>query len=134
MTDGANELNFAVRVSREAPTNGWPELIVIVDGAELFSDGDEGMGADPWDLTGEDSPLLNVSDHEVTVRVCDCGEPGCGSIEVRVRRVGERYVWDRWTGSLNVETPLPTLSFDAAQYEAVVRAELRPERPGGRTI
>jgi len=132
MTDGVNELNVAVRVSQEAPTNGGPELILIVDGAELFSDGDEGMGADPWDLTGEDSPLLTVSDDVVTVRVCDCGEPGCGSLQVRVRRVGDRYVWDRWTGSLSVAALPPTLSFDAKQYEAVVRAELRPEWPGGR--
>ena len=132
MTDGVNELNVAVRVSQEAPTNGWPELILIVDGAELFSDGDEGMGVDPWDLTGDDSPLLTESDHEVTVRVCDCGEPGCGSLQVRVRRVGDRYVWDRWMGSLSVTKPLPALTFDATQYGSVVRTELRPKWPGGR--
>jgi len=132
MTDGVNELSFAVRVSHESPTNGWPELILIVDGAELFSDGDEGMGADTWDLTGGASPLLTESEHEVTVRVCDCGESGCGSLKVRVRRLGDRYVWDRWSGSLNVATPLATLSFDATQYEAVVRTELRPTSPGHR--
>ena len=132
MTDGVNELSVAVRVSQEVPTQGWPELILIVDGTELFANDDEGMGADPWDLTGDNSPLLTESEREVTLRVCDCGEPGCGSLQVRVRRVGDRYIWDRWTGSLSVTAPLPALTFDAAQYESVVRTELRPKWPGGR--
>lgn len=131
VSDGVNELAFAVRVSQDAATQGWPQLILIVDGTELFSDEDEGIGADPWELTGDDSPLLTQSVREATMRVCDCGEAGCASLQVRVRHVEHRYVWDRWTGSLRVTAPLPTLTFDAEQYEAVVRTELRPRRPGG---
>lgn len=132
MSDGVNTLSLVVRVSQGVPTTGWPELVLVVDGAELFTDADEGMGADPWDLTGEDSPLLSHEPRDVTVRVCDCGEPGCGSVQVRVRREGTRWMWDRWTGSLNVSHELPSLVFDADAYESLVRTPLRPAWPGRR--
>ena len=42
VADGVNQLGVAVRVSQDAATQGWPQLILIVDGTELFSDEDEG--------------------------------------------------------------------------------------------
>jgi len=122
MTDGVNELSLLVRVSEEPATKGWSELVLIVDGAELFTAADEGIGGDPRGLTGNDSPLLTTEPRQVIVRVCACGERGCGSTAVRVHREGDRYVWDDWSSSLELSDRKPTLSFDAATYEETVRS------------
>jgi hypothetical protein len=124
-----NVLSLSVRISEDDPVAGWPQLILSVDGEELFSPDDEGIGVDPSELTGDDGALLTDSERIVILRLCECGESGCGFIEVRIRRDGNHYVWDRWAGPIQTTRPLPTLTFDARQYESVARQSLRPSWP-----
>jgi hypothetical protein len=141
-------LHLEVRVDelRGIPT---PQLIPWVDGSVLFcgldtrADRDgSGLGMDPDELLGRDSPLLPREPVQVledldekpplaVVWRCSCGEPGDASIRLRVSRVQDSFtgydavVWDDWRLSYgfarHVAAP-PELRFDTrAYYEEFIR-------------
>jgi hypothetical protein len=120
VTERIRTLGVRVDISDGSPTAGDLTVTLLVDGAELFGIDEDGIGADPAQLLGPDSLLLSDGPTDVVVRICVCGEEGCGATSVRVRRDGPLVRWDRWTGSLPLARPLPSLTFDATQYAAVL--------------
>lgn len=53
------------------------------------------LPADPDSLLPPDSAILLPAEHpqHAMVGVCDCGEPGCGSLWLQVRREGDIVCW-----------------------------------------
>lgn len=150
MTHGPwHELRLEVRIDEEDGAE-TPQLIPRVDGSVLFLDLDtranrdtSGLGMDPDHLLGRHSPLLPLGlgsgpDDEqprATVWRCSCGEPGCSSIGVRVRReldsrTGyDAVVWEGWRIQYGFArrlgfVTLPPLRFDTpAYYAELIRAD-----------
>ena len=92
------------------------EVRVYVNDAEISAAG-AGMGMHPFDLLVPSNQLIATDDpRRVVVARCECGEPGCGSTEALITRVGGVVRWE-WF----VDVPLDRgVSFDAAQYDAEV--------------
>lgn len=76
-----------------------------------------GMGMHPFDLLVPSNQLVAATEaRRVVVARCTCGEPGCGSTEALITRVGDVVHWE-WF----VDVPLDRdVRFDAAQYDAEV--------------
>lgn len=54
------------------------------------------LPADPDSLLPPDSAILLPAEHpkHAMIGVCDCGEPGCGSLWLQVRREGDTVCWE----------------------------------------
>lgn len=142
MTGRWHRLRLQVRVDEQDGAE-IPQLIPLVDDSVLFLDLDtradseaSGLGMDPDELLGRDSPLLppELTTHpekeprEATVWRCSCGEPGDASIGVHVYREGigredDTIVWDHWQMRFHrrfgrdLQAP-PPLRFDTRAYYA----------------
>lgn len=90
------------------------------------------LGLDPDDVLRDPPPLLpGDGATPVPIARCGCGEVGCDSIEVVIRRSGDVVVW---------EVQQRSLSFPAAQYESELRRATldksweTPERTAARLL
>lgn len=92
------------------------EVLIHVDDLEITAAG-AGLGMHPFNLFVPTNQLVATTEpRHVVVARCTCGEPGCGSTEARITRIGEAVHWDWY-----VDPPLGHgVSFDAAQYDAEV--------------
>jgi hypothetical protein len=115
-----SRLDLQVDVADGEPVAGWHELLLLIDGADLLAEAWEGMGRDPDDLLGPESPLIaRIQPQDVTLLRCTCGEEGCGSLVGRVRLDGDAVVWDHFRDGprgRRVEG-LSEVRFDATQYQ-----------------
>lgn len=67
-----------------------------VDGHDLLADYENERGRDPDDLLPPLSSRLFPSSerHLVIMGVCSCGESGCGSLALSIRREGGDVIWE----------------------------------------
>ena len=110
-------VSLSIEVVSSSETNSH-EVLLLGDGRDLVRSIASGMmGLDPDDILVEPTLLhVDAKPRRATIGRCDCGEVGCGSVEVEVSRQGETVVW-------STQPRGQTFSFDAQQYEAeVVRA------------
>ena len=89
----------------------------FVDGQDLLSAYTNDQGRDPDVLLPPLSARLLPSraGHTVIVGVCSCGESGCGSLSVRIRRVHSEVVWEP-TDASRYETLKRAYRFDLTEY------------------
>lgn len=129
---GFAEFRIAIRPSPE--TNDH-EVCLLADGESLVGQFSSGlMGLDPTQLLVE--PCLLRADklpHLAVIGRCSCGEVGCGSLEVQIRRESDVVVWSAADTSRSAR-------FHADQYDAEIERALQdrtwetPERMAARLI
>jgi hypothetical protein len=109
----------------------------IVDGRELLEKYRNNQGLDPDRLL---PPLAHVlfptrQPRRLVVGACSCGETGCGSLVVTLRRVGNEVIWEPWEAN-GVETLSRDYRFELTQYLDAIdaAAEDRPGEGRGRRV
>jgi len=123
---------FGTSVKPSPETNDH-EVRLLGDGEDLIARFWEGMiGLDPDQLLLQPCALIpSTAGHKATIARCDCGEVGCGNVQVFVRSEDERVAWvdgDR------------TLRFSSSQYlSEIARAQSdtgweTPDRTAGRLV
>lgn len=132
---GAGDTNqFQLRYSI---TEHQATLRPIIDGVDLLEDYKNDQGLDPDRLLPPLSSLLfpTRAGRQVLIGVCSCGETGCGSLALWVRRVASEVKWEPVEVPPD-ETILRNYRFDLTQYlEAVDRAADDPPGEGrGRRV
>jgi hypothetical protein len=130
------EIAFAVRPHPKLGID-YPGVATLFDGTDQLTPMTGATGWDPDELFGGGDPLLPVeAGRHVAVQICSCREAGCGAWAVRIERVNDSVVWSdlrRYVGvfiGVTIEgepgggrlVDVPSFAFDAAQYEAAVRA------------
>jgi hypothetical protein len=67
----------------------------FVDGIDILDGYRNSQGRDPDDLLPPLSTQLlpTRGGHPAILGVCSCGEPGCGSLAVSIRRAGSEVLW-----------------------------------------
>ena len=97
---------------------GWPSLTAHIDGQSLsalaeayersrgYTDPAGGYGgfelihvtirSDGQHFVGCDHPKESTETERFLALACECGDPGCWPLTVRVRVVGEKVIWDRF--------------------------------------
>ena len=120
---------------RPSPETNDHEVVLLGAGENLvdrFSK--KMMGLDPDQLLVEPCPLdASETPRIVTIGRCGCGEVGCGSVEVEIRRENAAVKWR------SLDSPLE-IQFDGSQYEAEIERALRdhswetPDRRAARLI
>lgn len=159
MYDVTNVSPSVLRLSVSAPPHDghpdWPDLVIEVDGARVFSGvKDDWRGFDPEAMLGAVPALLPTDPpRRLALLRCVCGEPGCGSIApvVSASADGRHISWTdprRFVGvfvdPIAPEIPdrsgqpvdAAAIHFDRAQYVAEVRraaADRTWETPRRRT-
>lgn len=85
-----NLLQLRYDVSEQSIT-----LRPFVDGFDILDDYKHSQGRDPDDLLPPLSTHLfpTRGGHEAILGVCSCGEAGCGSLAVAIRRAGSEVTW-----------------------------------------
>jgi hypothetical protein len=75
--------------------DGAATLRPIVDGVDLLSDYRNSRGLDPDPLLPPLSASLMPSrlGHRLVVGSCGCGDSGCGSLSMEIRRQGGSVTW-----------------------------------------
>lgn len=86
-----NKLQLSYHVSENAVT-----LRPFIDDDDLLSGYRNSQGRDPDDLLPPLSTRLFPARgaHRVIVGVCSCGETGCGSLTISIRRSGNEVLWE----------------------------------------
>jgi hypothetical protein len=131
-TNRTVQLGITVRPSQE--TNDH-EVVLLGTGENLIDQfSKKMMGLDPDQLLVEPCPLhASETPRVATIGRCGCGEVGCGSVEVEIRRENAAVKWR------SLDSPLE-IQFDASQYEAEIERALRdhswetPDRTVARLI
>lgn len=124
---------FGLRVEQvQVGRDSSPVLVPMVDGRDLFGDvvPVKGIGRDPDDLLGRNSPLLPTEwPHPPPTALlwrCDCGTDGCGFASARIEhdRFNNDYdhmVWTDFTlHCLGNAEPPGELRFRTRQYVAEI--------------
>lgn len=85
-----NTLQFRYEVHQDQLT-----LRPYVDGRDLLQACSNDQGVDPDDLLPPMSTVLLPirAGAAALIGVCSCGESGCGSLSVRITRVGSEVIW-----------------------------------------
>src|SRR5258708_907517 len=85
---------FRIEVQQSPETSGH-EVCLLADGENLIERFSSDMiGLDPDDLLVEPCPMrAQESPHTATIGRCNCGDIGCGSVEVEVRRELDLVTW-----------------------------------------
>lgn len=99
---------------------------LLIDGkpmAEWLTDGNDGI---PLHLVKDELPRWNsiapgAASDIVIITVCECGEPGCGHSRCRVRRDGNRVVFEDFRGNVGAAGRALQLDVPAAQFDDVVQ-------------
>ena len=147
-----SRLDITVRRLTSDPVAGWAEAVLLVDGEDVLRRiWGEGIGRNPDDVLGQDSPLLPDQPHEAPLLRCGCGEEGCGALIARISPDGQEVAWsdfrdgsaqksdrlstvfDRFHGQV---LDVPEIRFDRSQYIAELRradSEREWESPDERT-
>jgi uncharacterized protein YjbI with pentapeptide repeats len=127
-------LEIRLRVDADPYEQRLLRVTILLEGKDLFGL-DGSIGFHPDDLLGESAPLIPSNPpRRVAVYRCSCGEAGCGCVAPLVMRVGAEVHWrdfryftgvysrpdDSPSPEGGASLPIPTLRFDAAQYEAEV--------------
>ncbi len=129
VTPSSNDFRarIAIRVSVPDPAHrGTVETRILVNGRHLCAEAfTAGPAEQPENLLGPDHPLhADVEPHEVRLAQTDCTEGCCGALFVTIERRGDEVIWRSWRNPDCPGLDLPTLHFDAAEYDAeVARAE-----------
>lgn len=89
----------------------------FIDGQDLLHGYRNDQGLDPHRLLPPiSSVLLPVRAGNVAIiGVCSCGETGCGSLSVRLARIGSEVIWEPEPDP-DYETVTRTYRFDLQQY------------------
>jgi len=122
-------------IVRPSPETNDHEVCLLADDANLVDQFADGlMGLDPDDLLIEPCVLRADSSSRVAlIGRCSCGIVGCGSVEVKIQKDGERVIWTAIDSSRNIQ-------FEATQYKAEVERALHdhswetPRRTAARLI
>jgi len=107
--------------SDEAARVGGRELLIVIDGEAVLSE--FGLGMEPNDLLDPTHPLIPPADGSTivaTVQRCGCGETGCATLQMGIRRDGDEVVWFDAT-TRGVPYPVGPFRFAAPRYEEIVR-------------
>lgn len=105
-----------------------------VDGVDMLASYENNQGRDPDDLLPPlSSQLLPVSiGHSTLLGVCSCGESGCGSLIVSIRRDQSEVLWEP-AESAGQETLNRSYLFELTGYlDAIDRAAGEPPFGEGR--
>lgn len=129
-------VEFRIKVQPSPETSGH-EVCLLADGEDLIERFSSDMiGLDPDDLLVEPCPLrAQETPHTATIGRCTCGEIGCGSVEVEVRRELDLVTWRTLYSNAPVK-----VRFVASQYDTEVERALRdfgwetPDRTAARLI
>jgi hypothetical protein len=135
MTDTQELTWLRIEVRPSAETNDHEVRLLASDDEDLIHRFDDSMmGMDPDQILVEPSPLgATDAPREVTIGRCGCGVVGCGSIEVRIEREGDRVTWRALASGVS-------LAFDADAYDAEIQRALAdrswetPDRTAARLI
>lgn len=108
----------AVRFRFAIDERGTASLRPVVDGLDLLAGYRNDQGLDPERLLPPLSHALYPArtGRDVVVGACSCGETGCGSLSLHVRRAGPDVVWEPVTGTLPDETIAREYRFPLAEY------------------
>jgi len=89
----------------------------FIDGQDLLAGFNNDHGRDPDDLLPPLSTQLfpTRDGRTAIIGMCSCGETGCGSLAVRIRRIRSEVVWEA-TDSPGCETLHRSYSFDLTSY------------------
>lgn len=130
---------LTLRFDPDADRPDYPVVSILIDGEDLVAGTPQAnfMGFDPAKILGEDSPLLPATPpRRVAIYRCSCGEAGCGCVAPVISREGDDVVWrdardftgvfvgptiDGYEPEGGSQLPIPTLRFDAVEYEVEVR-------------
>lgn len=128
-----NTLSFQHAVAGD----GGATLRPIIDGVDLLEGHRNSRGVDPDRLLPPVSSSLMPSRlaHRVVIGSCGCGDSGCGSLSMEIRRRGGSVTWGpAETGRR--ESIRQTYEFELEAYiDAVdVAAEVRPGEGQGRRV
>lgn len=120
-----NELTFSFSID-----SGNATLRPRIDGDDLLSRYRNHRGLHPDRLLPPLSTRLlpTRSPRSVLIGSCSCGETGCGSLGIRLRRVGARVRWEPDERSHD-ESLSVTYTFELTQYLDAVDAAA-DDRPG----
>lgn len=120
-----NELRFRYQLDA-----GDATLRPIVDGLDMLQSYRNDQGLSPDRLLPPLSSLLlpTRSDRRVLIGCCSCGETGCGSLGLRLRRLGSEVLWEPDERS-QYESLSRSLRFDLRQYLDAVD-DAAEDRPG----
>lgn len=113
-----------------APEHDHLAVELLVDGADVLPD--HLRGADPDALLPPLSAALLPSSlgRSAMIGICLCGEAGCASFSVQVRRTGERVLWEPDPQPIG-ETLTGALDFPLLAYlDAVDAAAADPQLHG----
>src|SRR5205823_5752760 len=85
---------FIIRVKPSSETNDY-EVRFYGDEQDLIEKyWNDMIGLDPDQILINPSPIKpNIESQIATIARCNCGETGCGSVEVEIRREGEEILW-----------------------------------------
>jgi hypothetical protein len=115
-----NRLDLVVNTAEGVPVVGWQELVLLVDGVDVFGEVWDGMGRDPDELLGPESPLVpSAEPRDVVIQRCGCGYEGCDRLITTVRREGDEVVWNDFREHSSTGPSVAGLNefrFDASQY------------------
>ena len=110
--------------------SGRATLRPAIDELDLLSSYTNDLGVHPDRLLPPLSSLLLPSrtDHRVLIGCCSCGETGCGSLALRLRRSGDQVLWgpDEHHGG---ESLARGYRFDLRQYLDAID-DASEDRPG----
>lgn len=120
-----------------AVTNGAATLRPTIDGRDFLAEYKNDEGLDPERLLPPLSYALLPTrrPRRVIVGACSCGETGCGSLSMSLRRAGNEVVWEALESARD-ETLRREYRFDLEQYLDAVdaAADDRPGEGRGRRI
>jgi hypothetical protein len=127
-------VEFRISV-RPSPETNDHEVVLLGAGENLIDRFSKKlMGLDPDQLLVEPCSLrVGKMPRIATIGRCDCGEVGCGSVEVEIRREQTAVKWQSLSSPVEVQ-------FDADQYDAEVERALHdhswetPDRTVARLI
>lgn len=136
-----------IRIDTAVPN--YPKVLLLIDGTELLASLGSDERNDPADLLDSGALLPTDPPRRVAFYGCGCGEFGCANVAGLVRQSGRHVEWTDfcsltgvYTGaladpaygpdpadSLDEDVPpvrldLPTLTFNAHEYFAVVEAAM----------
>ncbi len=136
---------LTIRLDRSTPN--YPTVRLLVDDVDLLATTGDDQGNDPADILDTGALLPTDPPRRIALYGCGCGEFGCSTVAALIVRQAERIRWTDFrslTGAYHSALPehgpdpaascepdlpasrhdLPTLTFDAGQYLAVVRSAM----------
>jgi hypothetical protein len=113
--NGLSHLDLLARATTRQDWLGPPPSVVVPPSDHLFG------GPDRW----EDSNDPWFADNMVAVAACNCGQPGCEAVLMKVTAWDDVVIWDNFEWYLSTRRPLHRVgpfTFDRTRYEIALRS------------